>query len=105
MSGSTPPPTGKLPGLHRPTGIIAERVTLTCPLDPYMALTALSTYSSISKRKLRDFLKDPLHPLPCYRIDGKILVRRSEYDLWVRQFRKVGNSNVEKIVAEILSNF
>lgn len=104
MSGSTPPPTGKPPGLHRSTGIIAERVTLTCPLDPYMDLTALSTYSGISKRKLRDFLKDPIHPLPCYRIDGKILVRRSEYDIWARQFRQVGDSDLDKIVADILSD-
>jgi len=86
------------------TSPIAERVILACPSDPYLTLKALADYSGLSVRKLRDMLKHPLHPLPYYRIDGKILVRRSEYDIWARQFRQMGHSDVDKIVADILSD-
>ena len=56
-------------------------------LEPFRAL---AEYSCISVRSLRDHLIDPAHPLPCYRIGGKVLVRRSEFDAWAGQFRRVG---------------
>jgi hypothetical protein len=42
--------------------------------------------------------------MPCYRIGGKIVVRRSEFDAWVAQFKTVGNPNVEHVVAEVLAD-
>ncbi len=63
-------------------GVLAERVVISTPLDPFLSLLALASYSGLSRRKLRDCLTDPAHPLPCYRIGGKIVVRRSEYDAW-----------------------
>ena len=83
-------------------GILAERVSISTPLDPFLPLTALANYSGLSVRKLRDFLDDPARPLPCYRIGGKILVRRSEYDGWAAAFHSIGKRNVEKIVADVL---
>ena len=52
--------------------------------------------------KLRDHLDDPVHPLPCYQIGGKILVRRSEYDAWVAQFRRQRQADVDRIVSDVL---
>ena len=49
----------------------------------YFDLKALSAYSSCSVRWLRDRLVDRLHPLPHYRIEGKILVKREEFDRWL----------------------
>ena len=46
----------------------------------YFDLKALAAYSSCSVRWLRDRLVDRLHPLPHYRIEGKILVKREEFD-------------------------
>ena len=57
-------------------GLLAERVVVSTPLDPFLPLKALATYSGLSVRKLRSHLEDPGHPLPCYRVGGKILVRR-----------------------------
>jgi hypothetical protein len=72
------------------------------PLDPYLSLRALAGYSGLSVRKLRDLVNDPAHPLPCYRVGGKLLVRRSEYDAWVARYRRVGNPDLDRIVTETL---
>lgn len=83
-------------------GVLAERVIISTPLDPFLPLHALAAYSGLSRRKLRDYLTDPAHPLPCYRIGGKILVRRSEFDLWIGAYRQTGRADVGQIVADVL---
>jgi excisionase family DNA binding protein len=50
-------------------------------------LVALAKYSGLSVRTLRGCLSDRTRPLPHYRVGGKILVRRSDFDVWVSQFR------------------
>jgi hypothetical protein len=57
--------------------------------DAYMPLKALAVYSGLGVRTLRSYLTHPLHPLSCYRIGGKVLVRRSDFDAWATQFRIV----------------
>lgn len=83
-------------------GVLAERVVLSTPLDPFLPLRTLAAYSGLSVRKLRGYLTDPVHPLPCYRIGGKILVRRSEFDAWAASYRQVGQPDVDRIVADVL---
>jgi predicted DNA-binding transcriptional regulator AlpA len=83
-------------------GVLAERVVISTPLDPFLSLQALAAYSGLSRRKLRDYLTDPAHPLPCYRIGGKIVVRRSEYDAWAARYRQVGQPDVDRIVSDVL---
>jgi len=59
--------------------------------DPYLSLLELAQYSGLSLRSLRRAMKDQRHPLPRYRPGGergKILVRRSEFDHWMRQYRR-----------------
>jgi excisionase family DNA binding protein len=85
-------------------GVLAERVVVSTHLDPFLPLKALADYSGLSVRTLRDYLADPLHPLPCYRVGGKILVRRSEFDAWMACYRQVGNSDVEQIVNDVLKS-
>lgn len=83
-------------------GVLAERIVVSTPLDPFLDLRALAAYSSISVRKLRDYLDDPTHPLPYYRVGGKILVRRSEFDAWIAAYRQRGRGDVDRIVADVL---
>ena len=64
----------------RITNPVIERVEARVILDPYLSLVGLAGYSGLSVRKLRAHLADVMHPLPCYRVGGKILVRRSEFD-------------------------
>jgi hypothetical protein len=80
-----------------------QQVIINVPLDPYLSLKALATYSGLSVRKLRDCLRHPSHPLPHYRVDGKILIRRSEFDSWIAAYRRVGDPDVDQIVDDILA--
>jgi len=73
-------------------GVLAERVVVSTPLDPFLPLRALASYSGLSVRKLRDYLDDAGHPLPCYRVGGKIVVRRSEFDGWIAAYRQRGGA-------------
>jgi hypothetical protein len=96
------PPSGGIEvGLVR--GVLAERVVISTSLDPFLPLVALSEYSGLSVRKLRDHLSDPVHPLPHYRVKGKLLVRRSEFDAWLAVYRRVGQQDVTQIVDDVLS--
>lgn len=84
-------------------GVLAERVIVSTPLDPFLSLRALAGYTGLSVRKLRQHLDDLTHPLPSYRVGGKIVVRRSEFDGWVARYRHQGAVGVEDIVREVLS--
>ena len=101
MSGSQGPITPS----REPTqvrGVLAERVIVSTPLDPFLSLKALAGYSGLSVRKLRDLLDDPARPLSHYRIGGKILVRRSEFDAWMVAYRQQGRPCVDQIVSAVL---
>ena len=57
--------------------------------DRYLSLRSLAAYAGMSIRTLRALLIRRRAPLPHYRIGGKILVRRSEFDQWAAEFRIV----------------
>lgn len=78
-----------------------ERVTIGIELDPYMGLKALSAYCGLSVRTLRAHISDPLNPLPCFRLGGKILVLRSDFDRWMRQHR-VGSGQLDRVVDSVI---
>jgi hypothetical protein len=83
---------------------VAEGISVTAPLDPYLSLKALASYSGLSVRKLREALTDSSHPLPCYRVGGKIVTRRSEFDAWMKRFRQVGQPELDTLVDEIVAD-
>jgi hypothetical protein len=70
--------------------------------DAYLPLVGLASYSGLSVRTLRGYLSHCSRPLPHYRIGGKILVRRSEFDAWATAFRTVEPDRVSALVAETL---
>src|SRR5262249_15603125 len=90
-------------GAERPRLLVVEGIVLSSPADPYLALRALVSYSGCSIRWLRDRLADPHHPLPCYRVAGKILVRRSEWDAWITRYRAIGHQDANRVIAETLA--
>jgi excisionase family DNA binding protein len=94
------PSAGVPVGLVR--GVLAERVVISTELDPFLSLRALASYSGLSVRKLRDYLADPSRPLPCYRVGGKVLIRRSEFDAWMLRFHQEGSTDVDRIVSDVL---
>ncbi len=72
--------------------------TLTGGIDEQVVLCHLSV-STLRKR-----LKDPIHPLPCHRQGGKILVRRSDFDSWMAAYRRVGDQDVAAVVDDVLAS-
>jgi hypothetical protein len=95
---------GPLSSVDRPRLVVVDNLELSMSmgLDPYLSLRALATYSGCSIRWLRDRLVDASHPLPCYRVEGKVLVRRSEFDVWIARFRSQGRPEVERLVGPAL---
>jgi excisionase family DNA binding protein len=85
-------------------GILAERVVVSTTLDPFLSIKALATYAGVSVRTLRECLGHPTHPLPHYRIGSKILVRRSEFDAWIVQHRRVAQTDVAGLVNDVLGS-
>lgn len=73
-----------------------------CIDDAYFPLVALSGYAGLSVRTLRSYLTHAVRPLPHYRVGGKLLVRRSEFDGWMAAFREQLTSPVDALVDDVL---
>ena len=54
----------------------------------YLSLQDLSKFSSLSVRTLRSYLQHAQHPLPHYKLPGKILIRVDEFDSWIECYRR-----------------
>ena len=67
--------------------------------EAYLDLKRLSKYSSLSVRTLRGHLGE----IPYYRVGGKLLVKKSDFDNFIEQHKVVNNLDeiVEDIVNEI----
>lgn len=71
----------------------------------YFDLRALATYSSCSVRWLRSRLVDKFSPLPHHRVEGKILVKREDFDAWMQHFRKAdAPAGLDLLVDDVLSS-
>jgi excisionase family DNA binding protein len=66
---------------------VLEGVALHQDLDLYLSLRGLAGYSSLSRRTLQALVNDASDPIPSYRVGGKILVRKSEFDAWLSRRR------------------
>jgi len=69
----------------------------------YLDIQALAIYTCLSPRTLRKILNRQGGP-PAYRLPGKILVRRSDWDNWVEQYRREP-VNLDTLVDEVLTEF
>lgn len=70
----------------------------------YFDLQALAVYSCCSVRWLRGRLSDRTCPIPCYRIEGKILVKREEFDQWMMRHRTVQpTQDLDELVESVVS--
>jgi excisionase family DNA binding protein len=71
--------------------------------DRYLSLRSLATYAGLSIRTLRGYLRRRHAPLPHYRIGGKILVRRSEFDRWASEFKVVRpHVDLDAVVGDVV---
>ena len=77
--------------------------------DRFLSLRQLAAYSGLSVRTLRGLVHRSVMPLPYYQVVGKILIRRSEFDAWMRQFRlaakRMGDrSELDQMVDQVFSS-
>jgi excisionase family DNA binding protein len=57
------------------------------PRAEWLGLRQLTQYANVSERTVRAWIHSPVDSLPAVRVRGKILVRRSEFDLWLANHR------------------
>jgi len=69
--------------------------------DPYLDLRKLSGYSSLSVSTLRGYIKEGT--LMYYKVKGKILVRKSHFDQWMRQFEVDRKKDLDDLVDDVIS--
>lgn len=83
-------------------GLVPERVVITTELDPFLPLRSLAAYTGLSVRTLRQYLDlPPDKALPCYRVGGKILVRRCEFDAWVASYQSRGRPELARALKDL----
>ena len=71
--------------------------------DNFLDLKQLSQYSTFSDSTLRDYIYDTDNPIPSFQVKRKILVKKSEFDRWMEQFR-VENNDLDHIVDEVIND-
>jgi hypothetical protein len=94
----------RLPSAAPPRPAPAPRVW-----PEWMSLAQLAEYSGLSRTTLIEYINaDPAIALPCYRPRdprsgklGKILVRRDEFDAWMKAWRTVGRPELLRNLAEL----
>jgi len=61
----------------------------------------------LSVRTLRGLLKRLVDPLPCFKLDGKILVKQTEFDAWMarRRVNTHEQTRVSDIVDDVMEGF
>ena len=91
-------PQGQDAAVHRePTAVVRVE-------DAYLPLRSLAAYAGLSVRTLRTYLSHPSSPLPHFRIGGKILVRRSEFDAWAIRYKVITPITVDRTVRDVLAD-
>jgi len=71
----------------------------------YLTIAELAKYVSISQRTLRDHLKDPINPIPHFRIGtaGRIIrIKKSEFDEWMKSQKATQGNEIDAILADVL---
>ena len=73
------------------------------PATEYMDLKALASYACMSVSCLRDYIHSG--DLPAFKIKGKVLVKRSEFDAWMDSNRIIPDwqALADKAVNQILN--
>jgi len=83
--------------LKLPDSIVETPVILK---DQFFDLRGLAAYASLSVSSLRNLIKSDR--LPCFRLRGKLLVKRSEFDHWMSRYRLRSQRDVNSLVDEVM---
>ena len=79
---------------------IAE-ITITLQ-DGYFDLKGLAGYSTLAVPTLRDYIRSG--KLPAYKVKGKVLVKKSEFEKWMDNHRMDKKKDINGIVDEVVGS-
>jgi excisionase family DNA binding protein len=82
-----------------PDNIAEKGITLE---DGYFDLRGLSAYSALGVSTLRDYIR--AGRLPAFKVKGKVLIRKSEFDRWMEAHRINRKLDIARIANEALRN-
>ena len=82
-----------------PDNIIETAISLK---DGYFDLRGLSAYSALGVGTLRDHIRSG--DLPAFKVKGKILVKKSEFDHWIEAFRINKREDLDNIVKKVMDS-
>ena len=71
-------------------------------IEGYLDLKNLSAYSCLGVPTLRDYLRSA--GLPHFKLKGKILVKKSEFDQWIESFRIKTDQELNDIIDGVLGS-
>lgn len=74
------------------------------PSREWLSLRELTEYADISERTIRSWIYSPTDPLPAAKVCGKVLVRKSDFDLYLERHkvRPLNAIDLNAIVAGVL---
>ena len=82
-----------------PSTIAEPVITLK---DQFFDLRGLAVYSAMGVPTLRDYIRD--EKLPCFKVKGKYLIKRSEFDRWLERYRTNKCHDLDAIVDGAMSD-
>lgn len=71
----------------------------------YFSVSETSEYTGISERTIRDYLIDPMNPLPHYRVGVArriIRINKDELDQWMQNFKVQTDSKIDDIINDLI---
>jgi len=74
----------------------------TLTTDQYYSLKGLSSYSAMGVPTLRDYMKS--EGLPYFKLKGKVLIKRSEFDKWLERYRVNQAQDLSNLVDSVMAS-
>lgn len=84
--------------------ILPDDITepITALKDQYFDLKGLSVYSALAVPTLRDYIREG--KMPVFKLKGKILIKRSEFDRWMEVYRMKKKQDINAMVGEVMDS-
>jgi excisionase family DNA binding protein len=79
-----------------------KNMSSTIDTDCLLDLKKLSKYSSLGVPTLREHIRSG--SLPCFKVKGKILIKKSEFDSWIESFRVDTKKELDSLVNGVMES-
>ncbi len=70
--------------------------------EGYFDLKGLAVYSTLGVSTLRDYIRTD--KLPAFKIKGKVLVKKSEFDMWLEDYRMKKKRDINQIADDVVKS-